>query len=242
MLPDIDSDTSKSFQECIYLTAGIGCILTASWIRHYYNDPDLALLGGAFMFLFIRFVVAMWIKKVTTHRGMIHSIPMAILSGELMFFVVTGTVQERFVKAAALTAGFLSHLILDEVYSVDSTGATLRIKKSFGTALKWYNPKQQGVATTIYSLVFLLGLVACANPEVIELLNGNKIIAEQPIESDIRREAAAFLLKQTTNSPPAPFYSASGEQPTALDLPSAMHIGSDWNQNAPVQPARIVLP
>ena len=243
MLPDIDSDTSKSFQECIYLTAGIGCILTASWLRHHYNDPDLALLGGAFMFLFIRFIVAMWIKKVTTHRGMIHSIPMAILSGELMFFVATGTVQERFVKAAALVAGFLSHLILDEVYSIDSTGATLRIKKSFGTALKWYNPKQQGAATTIYSLIFLLGIVACAKPEVIELLNGtHQVIAKQPIESDIQREAAEFLLKQSTASPSAPFYSASSEQPTALELPSAMQIGSDWNQNAPVQPARIVLP
>ncbi|MDR3183457.1 MAG: hypothetical protein LBT89_11185, partial [Planctomycetaceae bacterium] len=27
MLPDIDSDTSKSFQECIYLAAGLGAVL-----------------------------------------------------------------------------------------------------------------------------------------------------------------------------------------------------------------------
>ena len=194
------------------------------------------------MFLFIRFVVAMCIKKVTTHRGMIHSIPMAVLCGELVFFVVTGTVAERFVKAAALTAGFLSHLILDEVYSIDSTGAALRIKKSFGTALKWYNPKKQGAATTIYSLVFLLGLVACANPEVIELLNSNDVMAKQPIEQDIQREAAEFLLKQDATSASAPFYSASGEQPTAFALPSAMQIGNDWNQNVSVQPARIALP
>ena len=242
MLPDIDSDTSKSFQECIYLTAGIGCILTASWLRHHYDDPDLALLGGAFMFLFIRFVVAMWIKKATTHRGMIHSIPMAILAGELIFFVVTGTVAERLVKAAALTAGFLSHLILDEVYSIDSTGATLRIKKSFGTALKWTNPKKQGSVTLIYSLIVLFGFAVFSNPEVMEQLNSGVQIAEHSWHHEIQREAAEFLLQQSTISSSAPFYSAAGEQPTALELPSAMQIGSDWNPNVSIQPAKIALP
>ena len=195
------------------------------------------------MFLFIRFVVALWIKKVTTHRGMIHSIPMAVLCGELVFFVVTGSVAARFVKASALTAGFLSHLILDEVYSIDSTGAALRIKKSFGTALKWYNPNKQGAATIIYSLVFLLGLCACVHPEVTELLNGRDGMAQQAQECEIQREAAEFLLRQAAPaSLSVPLHSASGEPPTALELPSAMHIGSDWHQSVPIRPAQIALP
>ena len=228
MLPDIDSDTSKSFQECIYLTAGIGCILTASRLRHHVNDPDLALLGGGFMFLFIRFVVAAWIKKITTHRGMIHSIPMAVLSGELVFFVVTGTVQERLVKAAALTIGFLSHLILDEVYSIDSTGATLRLKKSFGTALKWSNPKQKRAVSLIYMLIFCFGYAICARPEAIECLgDGVEVAASdqsvppnktfstwwsqlsgatkkvpQTLQSEIEREAAEFLAQDATTTKP----------------------------------------
>jgi membrane-bound metal-dependent hydrolase YbcI (DUF457 family) len=255
MLPDIDSDTSKSFQECIYLTAGIGCILTAARLR-YFVDPDLAMLGGALMFLFIRFVVAMWIKKVTTHRGMIHSIPMAILCGELVFFVVTGTVEQRLVKAAALTIGFLSHLILDEVYSIDSTGTTLRLKKSFGTALKWTNPKKQGSVTVIYSLIFLLGFAACMKPDVIEQMSGVQIANQtdptekpnlferllissrtnkdsQSLQNDIQREAAEFLSQQKTATPVLP--------PVASELPAAMQIGTDWNRNLPVQPARIVI-
>ena len=242
MLPDIDSDTSKSFQECIYLTAGIGCILTASRLRHFGIDPDLAMLGGAFIFLFIRFVVAMWIKKITTHRGMMHSIPMAILSGELVFFVVTGTVPERLVKATALTVGFLSHLILDEVYSIDSTGAALRFKKSFGTALKWTNPKKQGSVMLIYSLIALFGFVACNNPEVIEQLNGGVQVAaqtvpsnntfswwskvldktqteKQPLPDDIQRAAAEFLLEQGSTSPPAQPYSIAVAQPADSAFP-----------------------
>jgi len=242
MLPDIDSDTSKSFQECIYLTAGIGCLLTAARLRYHGFDADLAMLGGAFMFLFIRFVVAMWIKKVTTHRGMIHSIPMAILSGELVFFVVTGTAQERLVKAAALTIGFLSHLILDEIYSIDSTGATLRLKRSFGTALKWTNPKRKGSVMLIYTLMVCFGFSALAHPEVIEQLNGNVEVADQSAppnktfstwwsqlstavnnvsqkqQNEVQREAAEFLSQQGTTSMVAKPYSAAVAKPANSEL------------------------
>ena len=193
------------------------------------------------MFLFIRFVVAMWIKKVTTHRGMIHSIPMAILAGELVFFVVTGTVAQRLVKAAALTIGFLSHLILDEVYSIDSTGATLRIKKSFGTALKWTNPKKQGSVTLIYSLIVLCGFAAY--PEVFEQLNGSVQIAEQSVptlQGDIQREAAEFLAQLEMSSPAVQPHSAV-VPPPASELPPAMQFGNDWSRNVPLQPAAIVL-
>jgi membrane-bound metal-dependent hydrolase YbcI (DUF457 family) len=220
MLPDIDSDTSKSFQECIYLTAGIGCILTASRLRHFV-DPDFAMLGGAFIFLLIRFGLAPLIKKMTVHRGMIHSIPMAILAGELVFFAVPGMLSERLVKAAALTIGFLSHLILDEVYSIDSTGATLRIKKSFGTALKWTNPKKQGAVTLLYSSIILLGFAACSSLDMIEQPSGNVAVAGQTspssatlwqqlfgaaknapslLQEEIQREAAEFLLRQEQGS------------------------------------------
>ena len=251
MLPDIDSDTSKSFQECIYLTAGIGCILTAARLRHHDFDPDLAMLGGAFMFLFIRFVVAAWIKKITTHRGMIHSIPMAILSGELAFFVVTGeTVQERLIKAAALMIGYLSHLILDEVYSIDSTGATLRLKKSFGTALKWTNPKKKGAVTAIYAMILCFGYAICVSPDVMETINGVEVAKESP--SDVEREAAEFLSQQGAASPAVPPYSVAATKPANAELPlfqrevpselpPAMQIEDTWNRNAPIRPAPIVL-
>ena len=262
MLPDIDSDTSKSFQECIYLTAGIGCILTASRLRYFVSDPDLAMLGGAVIFLLIRFGLAPIIKKITVHRGMIHSIPMALLCGEFLFFAVSGTVAERFVKAAALTIGFLSHLVLDEVYSIDSTGTALRFKKSFGTALKWTNPKKQGSVTLIYSLIVLFGFAACANPEVIEQLNSGTATAErsapsdtlfswwstasssvkkeqQSLQAEIQKEAAEFLTQQRGEMLPSV---AAVAPSVASELPTAMQIEGTWNRNDPIQPARIVLP
>jgi membrane-bound metal-dependent hydrolase YbcI (DUF457 family) len=273
MLPDIDSDSSKSFQECIYLTAGIACILTAARLRHYVHDSDLALLGGALMFLVIRFGVGTLIKKITTHRGMIHSIPMAILSGELAFFVVTGEVEERLVKAAALTIGYLSHLILDEVYSIDSTGSSLRLKKSFGTALKWSNPKKPREVMALYTVIFCLGFAACSFPEVIEGERDNVQIAEktpiektnsinswwsqlwgsvkeaaQPVQCEIKREAAEFLAQQGSVQQAQP---SSAVQPYSnnvvpklpeSELPAAMQFGTDWSRERLIQPARIMLP
>jgi membrane-bound metal-dependent hydrolase YbcI (DUF457 family) len=160
MLPDIDSDTSRSFQECIYLAAGLGAILLVQRLRHYQLDHDIILFAGAAMFFFIRFGVGWFIKKMTAHRGMIHSIPMAILSGEITYLLATGTTTERLIKASALIAGFLSHLILDEVFSIDSTGRLFkpfRLKRSFGTALKFSDTKHKFSTLAIYAIAGLLG-------------------------------------------------------------------------------------
>ena len=269
MLPDIDSDTSRSFQECLYLLAGIGCILTISRLRYYGIDPDFAMFGGAMVLLLIRFGIGSWIKKITVHRGMIHSIPMAILAGEITFFLVTGTVQERILKAAALTMGYLSHLILDEVYSIDSTGAKLRVKKSFGTALKWTNPKQQGPVAIIYTSIICLGCAALTHPKVIEQADGNVEITRQSFpsneslstlwqrfsgnaktdspsqQSEVQRAAAEFLAQQipaATAQSYAPAVANPAGLTTLSELPPVMQIGDDWNRNRPMQPARIVLP
>ena len=36
--------------------------------------------------------------------------------------------------------GFLSHLVLDELYSVDFTGARLKLNKFAGSAVKFWSP------------------------------------------------------------------------------------------------------
>jgi membrane-bound metal-dependent hydrolase YbcI (DUF457 family) len=108
------------------------------------------------MFLFIRFGIGSLVKRLTVHRGMFHSIPAAVLCGELVYLSAAGTQEERLLKGAALTAGYLSHLILDEVCSIDSTGRVFkpfRLKKSFGTALKWSDPKRKFGTFMLYAAV-----------------------------------------------------------------------------------------
>jgi hypothetical protein len=169
MLPDVDSDTSRSFKECIFLAAGLSAVLIVHRLREYPKLPDdIPILCGAVAFLLVRFVGGYLIRRATSHRGMFHSIPAAFFSGQIIFFLATGTVSERFVKGFALTAGYLSHLILDEICSIDSTGKTLRLKKSFGTALKLYSNKHVIASGLLYLCVASLAFTAIKDPTIIE--------------------------------------------------------------------------
>ncbi|MDR0869183.1 MAG: metal-dependent hydrolase [Planctomycetaceae bacterium] len=201
MLPDIDSDTSRSFQECIYFAAGLSAVLLVQRLREFSGiAEDIVLLSGACNFLFVRFAVGFAVKKLTNHRGMFHSIPAAVFSGQLVFFLSTGTVSERLVKAAALTIGYLSHLILDEICSIDSTGRTLRLKKSFGTALKLYDSHRLLPTAALYSLIVFLGFTAIKDPEIIKQWEGYKQqYAERQIQGE---EPKTFLEKIAAVSVP----------------------------------------
>ncbi|MDR0522052.1 MAG: metal-dependent hydrolase [Planctomycetaceae bacterium] len=229
MLPDIDSNTSRSFQECIYLASGLGCLLFVQRLRQFGWESDSVILGGVLAFLLIRFAGGGIVRKITSHRGMIHSIPMAVFAGEVTFFMTVGSVQDRVLKAAALTLGYLSHLILDEICSIDSTGRIPRLKKSFGTALKWSDPKRKLPVLLLYTLVICLGYAALTHPEVVEHLNS--VTAESagtllpvflnPAENAAKStaaEAAEFLRQKGTTPEPARKYAVSALKETNADV------------------------
>jgi len=110
--------------------------------------------------VFIRFVIGGIFRRFTKHRGMWHSIPAALIAG-LATFLVCGCPElgVRVFKAWAVVIGFVSHLVLDEIYSVDWRGRKIRVKSSFGTALKWYGKSWWGNFSTYAKLVFLIVLV-----------------------------------------------------------------------------------
>ena len=155
MFPDIDSKTSRALQETLYLLAGLVCMLVLLRLRNSNLNGDLILAIGAATFVLTKFVVGRVVANSTVHRGIIHSIPAALIAGELAFLLSTGPDAFRFLKAAALVIGFLSHLVLDEIYSVDVRG--IRLKKSFGTALKFTCLKKPKKTVFIYLLLFGLG-------------------------------------------------------------------------------------
>ena len=88
-------------------------------------------------------------NKLTVHRGMFHSIPAGFVfwfSFSLLFYYVfkfNYLVSWYFGMFVFL--GFFTHLVLDEIYSVDLSGN--RIKKSFGSALKLWNKDIKSVIT-----------------------------------------------------------------------------------------------
>lgn len=186
MFPDIDSDTSRSFQECIYLVAGIAAVLFVQRLRQLMINPDWVMLGGGTMLLFVRFGVGELVKKTTAHRGMFHSIPSAVFAGQITYFLTTGIPEERLFKAFAISVGYLSHLILDEICSVDSNG---RVKKSFGTALKWFNPKKKLITLILYAMVSGMGITMFNSSNEFETMIQQELPAYSAKENNKKTES-----------------------------------------------------
>jgi membrane-bound metal-dependent hydrolase YbcI (DUF457 family) len=97
---------------------------------------------------------------VTVHRGVFHSIPVVGIYGALAYLLSAASYSpvERWWMALGAWAGALSHLILDEIWSVDFMGA--RLKKSAGTALSFWKKKSPYASTAAWLLLLALLLGA----------------------------------------------------------------------------------
>jgi hypothetical protein len=190
MLPDIDSSSRRSFQECIYFAAGLCAVMIVERMRFFGFDHNMIMLGGAIAFLFVRFAIGGLVKKLTVHRGMFHSIPAAILTGELVFCLSSGDFGERVVKSSAIVAGYLSHLILDEICSVDCAGKKIRLKQSFGTALKFYDSKHIVTTAVLYLLVIFIGAGTLRNPDLMVAAENN---TSQVVDKTFRKSVRNLL-------------------------------------------------
>ena len=147
LFPDIDSDTSKTIRYFFYGLIALALLLTANSL--YINGVDLK--KSAFVLFVIPFLILYLIKpaftKMTSHRGIYHTIPMGlVISISTMYLPFT---SYKFIISSSFMLGFLTHLLLDEIYSsITISGLRIRPKKSFGTAMKWFAP-------TMYANVIL---------------------------------------------------------------------------------------
>lgn len=170
LLPDLDSDNSTPFSVAFSLLALVGGAVAflycrqqtlLDWYAWMWIPPATAL--------FLRFGVGWIFQKCTVHRGIFHSIPMAIIvTGAISLALSRLGLPRMDLMALSLSVGlgFLSHLALDELYSaVDFEGKTIDIKKSFGTALCFNSPS--ALATT--GAYLLLGALTYFNLEAFNI-------------------------------------------------------------------------
>jgi len=139
MLPDIDSDRGIPIRESMaFAAAVVPMLLVERFAALGLGYETMVLVAGA-LYLLIRFGLAKVLRKFTVHRGMFHSIPAAIIFAELAF-LITGSpdLESRYYKAFGVLLGVLSHLFLDEFYSIEFKGGRVRLKRSFGTAAKFW--------------------------------------------------------------------------------------------------------
>lgn len=143
-LPDVDSDSGVPF----YLVFGT-CTLAAGGIVLYYllSHPPHTLyyvIGIPFATLLGMWVIVGTVfKRLTHHRGIMHSIPAMIIAGLSTFSIARSLEQGdqlSFIFAVAVAVGVASHLFLDEIHSENlMDGNPFVYKRSLGTALKLFS-------------------------------------------------------------------------------------------------------
>ncbi|HJS08786.1 MAG TPA: metal-dependent hydrolase, partial [Pirellulales bacterium] len=112
------------------------------------------------------------LKRYTVHRGMFHSLPAALIAAEVAFLIFDkDDLRLRYYTAGAVLIGFLSHLVLDEIWSISFRRGLPRLKKSFGTAMKiWGDNLWANVST--YAKVILLTYLVVQDPRWMAQFNG----------------------------------------------------------------------
>ncbi|MBF0111145.1 MAG: metal-dependent hydrolase [Desulfamplus sp.] len=120
--------------------------------------PEFIITYFVVSYLFIRYVICEIVKRFTVHRGIMHSIPFAILSAEagVLIFIPSGY-KMAIAVGVSIFAGCLAHLLLDEMNSINlKYGFVPKFKKSAGTALKFRSKSAVGT-TFLYLIVLILG-------------------------------------------------------------------------------------
>lgn len=165
MLPDLDSDSGVPVREMLCFVSVIVPMLMVPRFAALGICCENMVLASAVVYVGIRFGIGTIFKKYTVHRGMWHSIPAAMIAGMFMYLVcMSEDVGVRLFKSWAVVLGFVSHLLLDELYSVDWQGKKIRVKKSFGTAMKFFSSRPWANFTTYAKLAVLLVMILSDGP------------------------------------------------------------------------------
>ncbi len=150
ILPDIDLQHSYPSRIMFSLFA-----ILAAFMVVFSSENNLSIVElwgvGLITFGLIRFPIWMVFHEYTTHRGSIHSLVAAVLFMFLMtafaHHVMGETPFVSWLFGLFVFLGFVLHLVLDELYSVDFMNH--RIKRSFGTAFKILDWKKREKSTAL---------------------------------------------------------------------------------------------
>jgi hypothetical protein len=161
VLPDIDLEESRPAKA---MFSGLAIFFSFAVLfgleTSKYSIAEMLILWLGTLF-FVRYGAKEVFFRFSYHRGVWHSL-LALVFCSLVtvwaFYNLLGRHESvAWLGAVFMGAGYLTHLVLDEVYAVDVMDT--RIKASFGTALKLFDYRNLGhsaamaVAATLVLLV-----------------------------------------------------------------------------------------
>jgi len=140
VLPDIDLKDSRPGRALFFGLAAFFSFVALFNGAGRYSIVELWILAGL-TFLFVRYVAHGIFHRISYHRGIFHSILaavfFAILTVLVYWIVLDRPEGVAWLAGGFMLVGYLVHLTLDEIYSVDVMDT--RVKASFGTALKLWD-------------------------------------------------------------------------------------------------------
>ncbi|WP_019673986.1 metal-dependent hydrolase [Psychrobacter lutiphocae] len=161
LLPDIDSDNSTPIKMAFDLIS-----LTSAFALIIHWRSELSLLSMILLWLagygFVRYAIFAVFTRLTVHRGIIHSVPymlvLALALTSFNYYVLQTPSIVSWFYGIFLFIGAMVHLGLDELYSVDLLNQ--RLKRSSGTAMKFYKHTQRFYYLGLYTILLMLVFVS----------------------------------------------------------------------------------
>lgn len=150
VLPDIDLKDSRPSQAMFSGLAIFFSFAVLFSLERKYSIAEMLVLWLGTLVL-VRYAAHALFHRLSYHRGIWHSILAACFCAFVTAFIYRYLVGRHeavaWLAGGFLFIGYLTHLILDEVYSVDVMDT--RIKASFGTALKILDPRHPGASSAM---------------------------------------------------------------------------------------------
>lgn len=171
ILPDIDSDNSSSLKIVFNIISLLFIVICFFFM--YTRYTILVIFGGCtLIYCLTNIFLRPLFESITVHRGICHSIFtglfISIASVDLSYYLGEQTTTFSWMIGIFLLFGFLIHLVLDEIYSIDISNN--RIKRSFGTALKLFDYKNLSLSI-IMVLATLIGYkIAPSSKEIYQVI------------------------------------------------------------------------
>ena len=159
ILPDIDLKDSRASR---ILFSGIGafasfCVLFIAAAHYSIAELWIIWLGSLIL---VRYGFHAVFHHISVHRGVWHSLLAgafcAVLTAIVFHYVLGLHEGVAWLGGGFMFVGYLVHLTLDEIYSVDFMGH--RLKASFGTALKFFD-RRYPVSSAGMALATLAALI-----------------------------------------------------------------------------------
>lgn len=208
MLPDLDSESGRPVREMFGLVAAIAPLALVGRVIGWLglsNSTETVMLLIVIMYLAIRYGGAALVGAVSVHRGMFHSLPALAIAAEATYLLYPSELTTvKLLMACGTATGFFSHLMLDEMYSVQWAGVRLKLKKSAGSAIKMFGkPFVPNVVT--YSILMVLTYAMLVDAGLIQPKEPPKLFHQADavdLGSAVEETAHATPTKNAIAAPP----------------------------------------